>query len=248
MTDSNPTYSVVVPVYNEEENVAELLSQIEAALEPLGDPYEVVFVDDGSCDRSLEVMRELKSSHPSLRVLKLARNTGQSAAMEAGIRNALGAVVITMDADLQNDPADIPKLLEKMDEADAVIGWRGIRKDSMLKRFTSRTGNAIRNWLTHEKVIDTGCSLKAFKRESLSRIKIFRGMHRFLPTLIRMEGCTFTQVRVNHRPRIHGETKYGFFDRLKETTFDVLAVRWMQKRALRYEVSEVAGKEGESDG
>jgi glycosyltransferase involved in cell wall biosynthesis len=235
----------VVPVYNEEENVPILLREISAAMDGLGETYEVVFVDDGSRDRSLDVMRGLIGENPVLRVLSFESNTGQSAALEAGFRAARGEVVITLDADLQNDPADIPLLVAALLGFDAAVGFRAVRQDSISKRLTSKAGNWLRNRLTGEDIADTGCSLKAFRKESLARIKMFRGMHRFLPTLVRMEGYRVTQVRVNHRPRVHGKTKYGFFDRLRETAGDVMAVRWMQRRALRYRVAGEWGKGSE---
>jgi dolichol-phosphate mannosyltransferase len=233
----SPKYSAVVPVFNEEENVPILLREIRAAMDGLGEPYEVIFVDDGSCDRSLEVMRALLGDNPVLRVLSFERNAGQSAALEAGFHAARGEVVITLDADLQNDPADIPLLVDALQGFDVAVGFRAVRQDSLSKRLTSKAGNWLRNRLTGEDIVDTGCSLKAFRKESLARIKMFRGMHRFLPTLVRMEGYRVTQVRVNHRPRVHGKTKYGFFDRLRETAGDVMAVRWMQRRALHYRVA-----------
>lgn len=248
MNPPPPKISVVVPVYNEEENIPILLREIRDALDPLGEPYEVLFVDDGSSDRSLEVMRGLIPENPALRVLRFEKNAGQSAALDAGFRAARGGIVITLDADLQNDPADIPLLLGLLDGADAVVGWRAVRQDSLSKRLTSRLGNWLRNRLTGEDIADTGCSLKAFRSESLGQIKMFRGMHRFLPTLVRIEGYRVVQVRVNHRPRVHGATKYGFFDRLRETGSDVMAVRWMQKRALRYRVAGEWPQEGAESG
>lgn len=237
MNPLEPQYSVIVPVFNEEENVPILLTEILAALEPLAAPFEVLFIDDGSTDRSLEVMRGLLAHNPCVRILSFARNAGQSAALEAGFHAAKGRIFITMDADLQNDPADIPLVLGALEGSDAVAGWRAVRQDSLSKRLTSRAGNWLRNRLTGEDIVDTGCSLKAFRKEALARVKMFRGMHRFLPTLVRMEGYRVAQVRVNHRPRVHGKTKYGFFDRFRETASDVMAVRWMQKRALVYRIA-----------
>ena len=236
-----PSFSLVVPVYNEEDNLPILLREMEAAMEPLGEPYEVVFVDDGSTDGSLKVLRELAAAHPAVRVLVFERNAGQSAALEAGFASARGRVVVTLDADLQNDPADIPLLLAQLDRFDVAVGWRHRRQDSLVKKVTSRVGNRARNWLTREDIADTGCSLKAFRREAALSIPFFRGMHRFMPTLCRMRGFTVTQVKVNHRHRVHGKTKYGVFDRLRATVPDVMAVRWMQRRVLRYRVREEIG-------
>lgn len=235
---TRPRVSVVVPVYNEEENLPALLREIRETLDPEGFSYEVVFVDDGSRDRSLEVLRGLLPANPMVRVVVFEKNAGQTAAMDAGLRSARGEILVTLDADLQNDPHDIPLLLREMDRFDVAVGYRAKRRDSLVKKITSRIGNGVRNWATHEDIIDTGCSLKAFRREAVAPLKLLKGMHRFLPTLCRMEGFTVTQVKVNHRPRIHGETKYGGFDRLRATLPDLLAVRWMQKRVLRYRIRE----------
>lgn len=230
--------SVIVPVYNEEENLPILVREIRETLDPAGRLYEIVFVDDGSKDRSLEVARELVKENPMLRVLVFEKNAGQSAAMEAGLKAGRGRFLVTLDADLQNDPHDIPLLLAELDRFDVAVGWRASRQDSMNKKITSRLGNFLRNRITKESIHDTGCSLKAFRREAVAPLKLYRGMHRFLPTLVRMEGFTVTEVKVNHRHRVHGLTKYGFWDRLWATAPDVLAVRWMQSRVLRYRVRE----------
>jgi glycosyltransferase involved in cell wall biosynthesis len=233
-----PRVSVVVPVYNEEDNLPILLGEIRDTLDPEGLSYEVVFVDDGSRDRSLEVLRALLPANPMVRVVVFEKNAGQTAAMDAGLRAARGEVLVTLDADLQNDPCDIPLLLREIDRFDVAVGYRAKRRDSLVKKITSRIGNGVRNWATHEDIIDTGCSLKAFRREAVAPLKLLKGMHRFLPTLCRMEGFTVTQVKVNHRPRVHGQTKYGVFDRLRATLPDLFAVRWMQTRVLRYRVKE----------
>jgi glycosyltransferase involved in cell wall biosynthesis len=173
-----------------------------------------------------------------VRVVVFEKNAGQTAAMDAGLRAARGEILVTLDADLQNDPHDIPLLLAEIGRFDVVVGYRAIRQDSLVKRITSKVGNGVRNWLTRERIRDTGCSLKAFRREAVARLKLYKGMHRFLPTLCKMEGFTVTEVKVNHRPRVHGKTKYGVFDRLRATVPDVLAVRWMQSRVLGYRVKE----------
>ena len=234
-----PGCSVVVPVYNEADNIERLLHEIYRAAGALGRTFEVILVDDGSTDRSLEIMVSNLASHPGLRVLTFERNAGQSAALAAGFDAARGDVFLTMDADLQNDPADFSRLLEALEGCDVVVGWRRVRHDSLVKRITSRVGNRIRNWLTHEDIADTGCSLKAFRREAARAIVLFDGMHRFMPTLCRMRGFRVAQVEVGHRPRLYGRTKYGVFDRLRVTVPDLMAVRWMQKRALNYRAREV---------
>jgi dolichol-phosphate mannosyltransferase len=233
-----PRYSVIVPVFNEADNLQPLLLEIRDTMDSLAEPYEVVFVDDGSTDGSLTVMKALRRDHAPVRVLAFEKNEGQSAALAAGFGAARGRVFLTMDADLQNDPGDIPRLLSALEGYDVAVGWRHERRDNLVKRITSKVGNAIRNRLTHEQIADTGCSLKAFRREAARSIPFFNGMHRFMPTLCRMRGFSVTQVKVNHRPRVHGKTKYGVVDRLRATVPDLLAVRWMQKRALHYEVHE----------
>lgn len=235
-------YSIVVPVFNEEGNLPTLLAEIVETIEPLGSTYEVVFVDDGSKDNSLEVMKTLLGENDAVKIVVFEKNAGQSAALKAGFEHAEGKVFITMDADLQNDPHDMPLLIHELERFDVAVGWRHKRKDTFVKRMTSKIGNACRNALTHESVADTGCSLKAFKREAALSIPFFNGMHRFMPTVCRMNGYSVTQVKVNHRPRIHGETKYGVFDRLRATLPDLFAVRWMQKRVTRYRVKEVLKK------
>lgn len=234
-----PAVSVVVPVYNERENVGPLLEEIAAAL--AGRAYEVVAVDDGSSDGSGDALVALRARHPALRVLRFARNAGQSAAFAAGFRAARGAVLVTMDADLQNDPADVPALLEALERSglDAAVGWRMNRRDTGWKRLQSRIANGVRNRLNHETIRDTGCSLKAFRREAVAELPWFTGMHRFLPTLVKMRGGRVVEVPVRHRPRRFGTTKYGMWNRVFRALADALAVRWMQRRALRYEIRDL---------
>lgn len=236
--ESRPDYSVVVPLYNERDNLGPLRDEVVPVMESLGGSFEVIFVDDGSTDGSAAVLRSLRSADPRIRVLTFERNAGQTAAMAAGFEAARGAVVVTLDADLQNDPRDIPLLIEKLDGYDAVVGWRGQRRDTWLRRASSRIGNAVRNRLSDDDIIDTGCSLKAYRREALARIKLFTGMHRFLPTLLKMEGFRVFQVKVGHRPRLSGDSKYGVRNRLVKSFTDLLAVRWMKRRTLRYRVTE----------
>lgn len=235
---NNPFYSIVVPVFNEEENLKILNEEIKDVLKKINESYEIIYVDDGSKDKSVEVLRELKSQTPQIRVIVFEKNSGQSAALDAGFRKAKGKVIITMDADLQNDPKDIPLLLSALENADAAVGWRASRKDSIKKKITSILGNFFRNLILGEKIHDTGCSLKAFKRECVERLKIFKGMHRFLPALVTMEGYKVVEVKVNHRPRIYGKTKYGFFDRFLTATPDLFAVMWMKRRAVPYRIKE----------
>jgi glycosyltransferase involved in cell wall biosynthesis len=202
--------------------------------------YEVLMVDDGSSDGTEEVLRRLAAAHPELRVVRFARNAGQTAAMDAGFRRARGRVVVTLDADLQNDPADIPRLVRELEGWDAVVGVRAVRRDSLVRRVSSRIANFVRNRLSDETITDTGCSLKAYRKEALDRLKLYRGMHRFLPTLLKMEGYRVRELPVGHRARAHGDSKYGIGNRLVPSFVDLLAVRWMKKRALRYEVKDDA--------
>lgn len=235
-----PDLSVVFPVYNEEENIPLLLREIAAAVEGRGWTYEIVAVDDGSSDRSLEVLRSLRQQYPTLRVLALQKNSGQTAALDAAWRAAQGRLVVSLDADLQNDPADIPVMMQKLEEAgaDMVIGVRVNRRDTWSRKMQSRIGNGVRNWITGDRITDTGCSLKLVKKEAVDRVRLFTGMHRFLPTLVRYAGYKVVEMPVSHRPRQFGVSKYGAMNRAFRGLADCFAVRWMGKRMLKYEVRE----------
>ena len=224
--------SFVIPVYNEEDNIERLFDELSRVAMELPQPYEMVLVDDCSTDRSLEIIRGFATRHPQVRYLSFAVNCGQSAALYAGFQHATGDIIITMDADLQNDPADIPKLLGYLGEYDMVNGWRADRQDTLSKKIGSRIGNYVRNKLTWEAIHDTGCSLKVMRASMLKRIRMFRGLHRFLPTLMRLEGARVIEVPVHHRPRVYGESKYNNLRRGIEGFYDVIAVRWMIKRHL----------------
>jgi dolichol-phosphate mannosyltransferase len=234
--------SLVIPVYNEEDNIKPLIVELREVLAALGRSYEIIFVDDGSRDRSFEILQETASQDPLIRIIRFKKNAGQTAAFDAGFKDAQGDIVVTMDADLQNDPHDIPRLVEKIGEFDIVCGWRHERKDPWIKIVSSKIANFVRNKLSQEEIVDTGCSLKAYKRECLQRLKLFNGLHRFLPTLAKMEGCTVTQVKVNHRPRRFGTTKYTISNRMVRAFADLLAVRWMKKRHLDYKIEEIIGE------
>jgi glycosyltransferase involved in cell wall biosynthesis len=233
-----PDVSLVVPVYNERENVAPLVAEIAVALG--GRRYEIVAVDDGSTDGSLAELQRLKRAHPELHIVAFERNAGQSAAFVAGFRAARGRAIVTLDADLQNDPADVPALLAELERSGAacVAGYRANRSDTPWRRVQSRIANGVRNWLTAETIRDTGCSLKAFRAEAVRALPAFNGMHRFLPTLIRRDGGTVTEVPVRHRPRRFGKTKYGMWNRVFRALKDALGVRWLLRRTLRYRVRE----------
>src|SRR5260221_758656 len=247
---SAPDLSVVFPVFNEEENLPILMGEIARALEDTPWSYEVIAVDAGSRDRSLAVLEALRAVHPQLRVLTFAKNSGQTAALDAGWRAARGLYVVSLDGDLQNDPADIPGMLRKLEESgvDMVIGVRVNRHDTWSRRMQSKIGNGVRNWLTHDQVTDTGCSLKLVRREAVEKVKLFTGMHRFLPTLVRLQGYRVNEMPVNHRARRFGTSKYGAMNRAFRGLVDRLAVRWMGSRLLRYEVSEVHPSRGSVEG
>ena len=230
----NPNISIVVPLYNEVDNIEPLGQSIITAMQ--GQNYEVIFVNDGSTDGSTERLKEWCAKHASFRAIHFKKNAGQTAALDVGFRHALGKYVVSMDADLQNDPADIPKLLEKLNTYDMVCGWRQKRNDPWIKRISSKVANSIRNKLSWEDIKDTGCSLKAYRRECLNQIKLYNGMHRFLPTLFKIEGFSVTEISVNHYPRKFGKSKYGISNRAFRAFIDLLVVRWMKKRKLNYEV------------
>ncbi len=227
--------SIVIPVYNEEGNIGPLMGRIGEVMAGWNGTVEILFVDDGSSDRSLELLKEAQAKDPRVRIVHFHRNMGQTAAMAAGFRLARGEVIATLDADLQNDPLEIPRLAAMLTDSDVVCGVRTRRKDTLWKRISSRIGNGFRNWLTGDDIIDTGCTLKVYRRECLDGLELYKGMHRFLPTLIKMRGFRVTQVPVSHHPRLAGETKYGTWGRLVKGFEDVLAVRWMKKNYIGFD-------------
>lgn len=230
---SSPAVSVVVPLFNEEENVPILQSELAAALSGLD--YEIIFVDDGSSDRTVERI----ALGPGIRVLRFEKNAGQSAAMHAGLGSARGATAVLIDGDLQNDPADIPRLLAEIERgADLVCGYRAQRKDTFVKRTTSRVANFVRSRFTKDGVRDTGCTLKAMRRECISTLLPFKGMHRFIPALVKGAGYRLVEIPVNHRPRKFGQSKYGLGNRAIRATVDMFGVRWLLSRRLNYKVRE----------
>ena len=236
-----PVLSFVIPCYNEEGNLRPLVAALREAVEPLRVPYEIVITDDGSKDRSWEILKELAAADPRIRAQRLACNCGESAASWAGMKAARGQYLVTLDADLQNDPQELPKFLEGLKHCDCVCGTRVKtrgRGDNFVRIASSRVANWVRNKLSGEQISDAGCTFRAFKRECIQNVKFFKGMHRFLPTLFRLEGFTVMEIEVSNRPRFAGRSNYGIWNRLFASFDDLLAVRWMKKRMLRYQVAE----------
>jgi glycosyltransferase involved in cell wall biosynthesis len=226
--------SVVIPVYNEEENVEPLIQEINAALEPLGKQYEVVVVDDGSQDNTFPLLAQLHQNELHLRVVRLKRNFGQTAAMAAGLAHARGEVVVMMDGDGQNDPGDIPALLAELDRgADLVSGWRYTRSDPWLsRRLPSMIANRLISWITRVKLHDYGCTLKAMRKEVAKNLKLYGEMHRFIPAIAYERGARVTELKVNHRPRLRGQSKYGI-TRIWRVVLDLLTVKFLISYSTR---------------
>jgi glycosyltransferase involved in cell wall biosynthesis len=238
---TTPELSVVIPCHNEAENLPPLLAAIQAALDPLALDFEVVITDDCSSDDSWRVLQQLAASDPQLRAQRFKFNCGESAASWAGMQAARGRYIATLDADLQNDPKDLPAMLEVLTSFDCVCGTRVESRgegDSWLRIASSRIANCVRNKLSGENISDAGCTYRVFKRECISGIKFFNGAHRFLPTLIKLEGFSVTEVPVSNNPRRAGKSHYGVWNRLFKSFRDLLAVRWMKSRRLRYEIAE----------
>ena len=226
--------SVVVPLYNEEESVAILQRELADALAGLD--YEIIFVDDGSHDETVSRIQ----SDPRVRVLRFEKNAGQSAAIFAGLQAVRSEVAVLIDGDLQNDPADIPRLLAEISRgADLVCGYRAQRKDTLIKRITSRVANFVRSRFTRDGVRDTGCTLKAMRRDCVAALAPFKGMHRFIPALVKGAGYRLVEIPVNHRPRRFGQSKYGLGNRAVRATTDMFGVRWLLSRRLNYRLREL---------
>jgi dolichol-phosphate mannosyltransferase len=238
---TTPTLSLVIPCYNEEDNLRPLIAAIHQAVEPLKLPYEVIITDDCSRDKSWEILKELAGADSRIRVQRLASNCGESAAMWAGLKAARGQSLATLDADLQNDPKDLPNLLAALGRVDCVCGTRVETRgqgDNFIRVASSRIANWVRNRLSGEQISDAGCTYRVFKRECIANLKFFKGMHRFLPTLFKIEGFTVTEVAVTNNPRFAGQSHYGVWNRLFASFYDLLAVRWMKQRMFRFQVAE----------
>ncbi len=234
MREESVDFSVVVPLYNEEENVALLYEEIRSVLAGMSGQSEIVFVDDGSRDRTMERLEAIQQRDPAVRVVSLRRNFGQTAAMSAGFDHASGAVIVTMDGDLQNDPHDIPRMLARLEEGyDVVTGWRFDRQDSFFSRkLPSRLANQLISWVTGVNLHDYGCTLKAFRREVIDNINLYGEMHRFIPAIASGMGISFTEMKVNHRARRFGTSKYGI-SRTIRVVLDLITVKFLLSYATR---------------
>jgi dolichol-phosphate mannosyltransferase len=240
MTDT-PDLTFVIPCYNEQDNLRALVKAIADSVAPLNRSYEIVITDDCSKDNSWQVLKELAAADSRVRGLRFGFNCGQSAAMWAGMKAARGKIIVTLDADLQNDPQDLARLLEPMKDFDCVCGSRVAARgkgDNFVRVASSRIANWVRNKLSGESISDAGCCYRAFKRECIDNLKFFKGMHRFLPTLFKIEGFTVTEVDVRTNPRLAGKSNYGIGNRLFASFYDLIAVRWMKKRMFRYKVAD----------
>ncbi len=238
---SDPLLSIILPCYNEEGNLDTLITAIRQSLDPQQIAYEIVITDDCSRDNSWKLLKELAAADPRIRVQRFEKNAGQSAALWAGMKAARGRYLTTLDADMQNDPCDLPKFLAALEKFDCVCGSRvesRAKGDNKIRVISSRIANRVRNALSGETISDSGCCFRAFKRECITDLKFFKGMHRFMPTLIKMEGFSVTEIPISTNPRFAGKTNYGVWNRLFSSFYDLLAVRWMKKRMFRFKIAE----------
>jgi glycosyltransferase involved in cell wall biosynthesis len=238
---NGPALSLVIPCHNEEGNLRALFQAIHETVDPLGMPYEIIVTDDASTDLSWELLKKCAATDKRIRAQRFARNYGQSAALWAGIKAARGRHIITLDADMQNDPRDVPNFLRTLRNFDCVCGTRVAARakgDNWMRIASSRIANWVRNKLSGEQISDAGCSYRAFTRECVSELKFFKGMHRFLPTLVKLEGFTVTEIPISHHPRTSGKTHYGISNRLFASFYDLMAVRWMKRRMFRFQIAE----------
>ncbi|SFD98548.1 Glycosyltransferase involved in cell wall bisynthesis [Paenibacillus catalpae] len=228
--------SVVAPIYNEEENIKLLHESITNAVKEKVESYEIVLVNDGSKDRSALLLDELVQQDPHVRVIHFEKNCGQTAAIYAGLKGSTGELVALIDADLQTDPRDIFKLMPYIPNMDFVNGKRVRRRDTVVKKVSSRVGNGVRNWLTGDQIYDTGCPMKLMKREVADSYYLYEGQHRFLPTLAKINGFKVVEVAVSHQERQHGVSKYGVFNRAFVGLMDAIVIGWLRKRVIRYQI------------
>jgi dolichol-phosphate mannosyltransferase len=239
---SLPQVSIILPVYNEAESLPVLWAELQPLLTQLPEPVEVLIVDDGSTDGSVEVARGFVADDPRVRLIRLSANAGLTEALLAGFAAARGVRIVTMDSDLQYDPADIPRLLALLDHYDAALGWRGRRHDPWLKRLSSRIANTVRSAVLGDAFRDSACTLRAMRRPCLAAIAPYHGMHRFVPTLLAQAGCRLVEVEVSHRARRYGTSKYGLRNRTLHVFIDLLVVRWMRSRRVVYSVVDDTGE------
>jgi len=242
LQQSIPEISIIVPIKNEEESIPVLAREISASMAPYNWSWECIWIDDGSTDKSLAVLKELVGRDHHHRYLSFAQNAGQSAALWAGFKASRGAILASLDGDGQNDPADLPRLIQILQsgQVDMVNGVRQQRADSFFRKAASRVGNGFRNFFTGKTVSDVGCSTRCFKRECTRQLPPFAGMHRFLPTLVALYGFRLSEVPVNHRPRTRGKTKYSINNRLWVGLYDLFGIRWFKKRAFHYSIKETS--------
>jgi len=248
--ESSPVVSLVVPCYNEEGNLRALLAAIGQAADCLKVSYEIIVTDDGSRDGSWNLLKEFAAADSRVRAQRFAFNCGESAASWAGIKAARGRYIVTLDADLQNDPNDLPKFLRALEKFDCVCGTRVATRgqgDSFVRVASSRIANAIRNKVSGEQVSDAGCTYRAFRRECVAGLKFFTGMHRFLPTLIKMEGFSVAEIPITNNPRLAGRSHYGVWNRLLASSYDLLAVRWMKSRMFGFQIAETINAPSRKD-
>lgn len=228
--------SFVIPVFNEEENINILVKKLEETVKYHFNSYEFIFIDDGSTDKTKEILLDIMKVKSYVKPILFKYNCGQTAALAAGFRFAKGDIIVSMDGDLQSDPLDIYLMIPYLKEYDMINGMRKTREDGIIRKFSSIIGNGFRNLITGDNISDTGCPLKVFKKDVVRSFYLYKGMHRFLPTLAKMNGFTVKEVPVSHYDRIFGKSKYGVFNRLFTGFEDVLAVRWMKKRRINYEI------------
>jgi glycosyltransferase involved in cell wall biosynthesis len=232
---NNIEISVVVTCYNEKDNIKPLVKELTEVLKPLSRSYEIIYVDDGSTDDTPDVIRGLFGEYPELRLLCHETNYGQSAGLLSAFDNLRGDIIVTLDADLQNDPHDIPRLLEELKTGDLVIGIRKKRKDTFIRRLSTKIANSVRDFFLKDGIKDAGCAMRAYKKSVLKQLIPFKGLHRFLPTICIIHGFKVKQIPVNHRPRLHGVAKYGVWNRIFVGIHDMLAIHWYRKRHIPIE-------------
>jgi dolichol-phosphate mannosyltransferase len=237
---STPRISLVVPCYDEEDNVNVLVEECFGVLRSMGGSFEMIVVDDGSKDATLERLQAARAGRPELRIIRMKRNTGQSGALAAGFKAARGDIVATVDGDLQNDPADLPRLVEVLETGghDVVSGWRRKRRDSFLRRISTRVANGVRGAFLRDGMRDSASSMKVYRRAVVQDLPVFHGMHRFFPAIAKARGFKIVEVPVNHRPRTRGTAKYGLWNRVFRATIDMFGVAWLRSRALRIDATE----------